>query len=157
MVNIQTEIEIDAAPSRVWGILTDFPTYPSWNPFITSIEGRLVEGERITVQIAPPGQGQMTFKPVLLVVKAERELRWRGTLGAGYLFSGEHAFAIESLPGGRARFTQSETFTGLLAPLLMSGARLQATTEGFEAMNEALKRRAEMRAAPGEGFGRDIN
>ena len=145
MVEIQTETEIDAAPSQVWAILTNFPAYPSWNPFIMAIVGRLVEGERITAQIAPPGWGKMTFKPVLLVVKPEHELRWRGALGAGFLLSGEHAFALDRLPGGRTRFAQTETFSGLVAPLLMSGAGVQATKEGFVAMNEALKRRAEAR------------
>jgi len=143
MLEILTEIEIDAPPSWVWGILTDFAAFPLWNPFIVSIAGRLVEGERIAAQIGPPGRWRVTFKPVLLAVQPERELRWRGALGAAFLFSGEHAFALEDAPGGRTKFKQSEKFTGLLAPLLMGGAGLRATKGGFEAMNEALKRRAE--------------
>jgi Polyketide cyclase / dehydrase and lipid transport len=36
---IVTEIEINAAPSRVWQVLTDFEKYPIWNPFIKKITG----------------------------------------------------------------------------------------------------------------------
>jgi hypothetical protein len=137
---IVTQAEINAPPARVWALLTDFSATPSWNPFIRSIEGRLAEGERLKVEIQPPGQGAMTFQPVLLAVKPQRELRWLGSVFAKSLFSGEHAFVLENLAGERTRFTQSERFSGLLAPLIMSGARLQATRRGFVAMNEALKR-----------------
>ena len=144
-LEVVTQIEINAEPARVWAILTDFPAMASWNPFIRSLKGRSLEGERIEAQIAPPGQSTMTFKPVLLAVRPERELRWLGSLVAPGLFDGEHAFLLEALPGGRTKFVQSERFSGLFAPLIMSGSRLQATLSGFAAMNDALKRRAEAR------------
>jgi uncharacterized protein YndB with AHSA1/START domain len=34
MKELHTEIEIDASAERVWDILTDFASYPQWNPFI---------------------------------------------------------------------------------------------------------------------------
>ena len=39
---LQTEIEIDAAPDRVWMILTDFASYPEWNPFIRFVRGGIL-------------------------------------------------------------------------------------------------------------------
>ena len=36
---IVTEVEINAPPSRVWQILTDFEKYPTGNPFIKKISG----------------------------------------------------------------------------------------------------------------------
>jgi uncharacterized protein YndB with AHSA1/START domain len=44
--DIVTEIEIDAPPSRVWEILTDFEKYASWNPFIKKISGTYQQGMR---------------------------------------------------------------------------------------------------------------
>jgi hypothetical protein len=137
---IDTRIEIAAPAARVWGVLTDFARFPEWNPFIIGIEGRPEPGARLRVQIKPPGKSAMTFTPEVLRAEPERELRWRGRLLVPGVFDGEHAFELECRGDGCA-FRQSERFTGLLVPLL--GGALAATQRGFEAMNAALKQRAE--------------
>jgi len=38
---IETTVEIDAPPAAVWRVLTDFPTYGEWNPFIPTIAGNV--------------------------------------------------------------------------------------------------------------------
>lgn len=43
---IKTEILINAAPEKIWAILTDFDNYPNWNPFIKTIEGRVEIGSK---------------------------------------------------------------------------------------------------------------
>ena len=48
----------------------------------------------------------------------------------------------ESIADGRVRFTQSEHFSGLLLPLFKNSLT-QNTKAGFEAMNRAIKARAE--------------
>ena len=37
--HLYTEIQIDASADQVWAILSDFASYPQWNPFITSMVG----------------------------------------------------------------------------------------------------------------------
>ena len=143
MKTIETQIVIEAPPSKVWGILTDFPAMSAWNPFMPTISGSPVPGETLIVQIAPPGQASMTFKPTVLVAKPERELRWLGTFMGRWMFAGEHYFVLDELGPGTTRLTQGERFFGLLGPLIMRGQMLTATTQGFAAMNEALKRRSE--------------
>ena len=60
---IETDIDINAPASQVWGaLLTDFARMPSWNPFIKSISGNLVQGARLAVHIAPPGSSGMHFQ-----------------------------------------------------------------------------------------------
>jgi hypothetical protein len=137
---IDTRIEIATSPMRVWSVLTDFARFPEWNPFIVRIEGTLEPGARLRVQIKPPGKSAMTFTPTILVARPAKEFRWRGRLLLPGIFDGEHAFELESRGDG-CSFRQSERFTGLLVPLL--GGALAATQRGFEAMNAALKRRAE--------------
>jgi hypothetical protein len=138
---IETHIDINASPARVWAILVDFAHAASWNPFITSIAGDPTPGSRLAVTIAPPGKTAMRFKPTVLAVRPERELRWRGRLFIPGLFDGEHYFLLDPLADSETRFTQGEIFSGLLVGLV-SGT-LAATEAGFRAMNAALKQQAE--------------
>ena len=143
MATIETQITIATPTAKIWAILTGFAAFPDWNPFVRSISGAPIPGTALTVQIAPPGQSGMTFTPTVLVATPERELRWRGTFLGRAMFAGEHSFVLERLSAGSTRFLHAERFSGLMAPLIMSGKTLAATKQGFEAMNEALKRRAE--------------
>src|SRR4051812_13830434 len=77
---IKTTILIKAQPARVWQVLTDFRAFPTWNPFIGAISGPLQEGVRLSIEITPPGRAAMRFRPTVLVVKPDQELRWRGAL-----------------------------------------------------------------------------
>ena len=137
---IDTEILIAASPERVWSVLTDFGAYPQWNPFIESIEGIPEWGQRLTVHIHA-GEARHVFKPVLLQATAPRRLRWLGRVAVPGLFDGEHDFELQMEQGG-TRFLQSESFQGFLVPLLWRKVE-PPTRAGFEAMNRALKARAE--------------
>lgn len=137
---IDTNVEIAAPPRRVWSVLTDFARFPEWNPFIIRIEGTPEPGARLRVEIKPPGKAAMTFTPTVLAARPGKELRWRGRLLVPGIFDGEHAFELDE-HGRTCSFRQSEHFSGLLVPFL-DGA-LATTEHGFEAMNAALKKRAE--------------
>jgi hypothetical protein len=139
---LRTEIEINASSEKVWRILTDFADYPHWNPFIKSIKGKLEAGERLEVFIKPSGAKGMTFKPTILTVENEKELRWRGKLFVSRLFDGEHIFQIETLDEKRVKFIQSENFKGLLVGFLAKSLDTDTLRE-FKEMNEALKNQAE--------------
>lgn len=154
MQRIETRIGIEAAPDAVWAVLADFARYPEWNPFVRAIAGDLAVGARLTVQLELAGRA-VPIRPTVLVAVPGRELTWRGSLGVGGLFDGEHRFRIE--PGGPGRgveaeqrdrssggstFVHEEEFRGaLVAPIL--GLVRARTEAGFRAMNEALKRRCE--------------
>ena len=142
MKELHSEIEIDAPAERVWHLLTDFASYPEWNPFIRSISGQPTPGERLKVRIEPPGGRGMTFKPQVLNAEPNRELRWLGHLLVPGLFDGEHSFTIQPLGENRLRFIQREAFKGLLVPLFARSLD-NNTHRGFEKMNRALKERAE--------------
>jgi hypothetical protein len=142
MKELHSEIEIAATAERVWRVLTDFPSYPQWNPFIRRISGEPKTGERLEVRLEPPGGQGMTFRPKLLNAEANHELRWLGRLFVPGLFDGEHSLIIEPLGESRVRFVQREEFRGLLVPLLARSLD-DNTRRGFEEMNHALKERAE--------------
>jgi hypothetical protein len=142
MKAIHTEIDIEAPAERVWHILTDFAGFPQWNPFILRAAGEPKVGARLEVRIRPPGSRGMTFRPKVLRAEPARELRWLGRLWIPGLFDGDHSFLLVSLGPARTCFVQKETFTGWLAPLLLKWVG-DATRQGFEEMNRALKARAE--------------
>jgi hypothetical protein len=85
----------------------------------------------------------MTFRPKVLKVEPNYELRLLGRLYLLWLFDGEHAFVFEALKDNSVRFIQREKFTGLLVPF--AGSLLRDTQRGFEEMNRALKQQAEQR------------
>src|ERR671916_182714 len=142
MRELHSEIEITASAGRTWLILTDFASYPRWNPFIRRISGEPTTGEHLDVRLEPPDSRGMTFKPKVLNAEPDRELRWLGHLLVPGLFDGEHVFTIQLLEDNRVRFIQREAFKGLLVPL--SARNLDTNTQrGFEETNRALKERAE--------------
>lgn len=140
--DLSTQVEIDASIATVWKILTDLGGFAEWNPFMPEAEGDVREGARLKVLMEPPGGKTMTFRPTVTRVDPETELRWLGHLLFPGLFDGEHIFELSSLGDGRVRLIQRETFRGLLVPLLWK-SMATSTRNGFEAMNVALKKRAE--------------
>ena len=95
MLQIQYSIDIAAPIARVWEILSDFPAYPSWNPFIRSISGAQTAGSRLKVTIQPQGGRPMTLAPTVLNSSPLKEFRWKGQLLVPGVFDGEHYFQLE--------------------------------------------------------------
>jgi hypothetical protein len=143
MHQIRSDIEIAATAERVWGLLTDFRAYPSWNPFVRRISGEQTVGAQLDVTIQPDGGRAMSFKPKLLIFSPQKELRWKGHLLVPRVFDGEHYFQLSVTTAGGVRLEQGEIFSGLLVPLLAQPSMLAGTARGFAAMNQALKARAE--------------
>ncbi|MGI9603963.1 MAG: SRPBCC family protein [Acidimicrobiales bacterium] len=142
---LHTEIDIDASPEVVWQVLTDLDHYPEWNPFITSSVGEPEVGNQLVNRMEPPGGKAITFKPRVTLVEDGKSFEWLGKLGLSGVFDGRHRFDIEASPTG-TRFVQRESLDGVLVRFLRKS--LDTTTKsGFEAMNAALKARAESVAA----------
>jgi len=143
-VRITTTIDIEAEPTDVWEVLTDFSAYGDWNPFMDRIEGRPEVGTRLVVHLSSKGGRGMTFRPTVLAAVPGKELRWLGKLGLGGLFDGEHSFVLTRNPDGTTRLTHGERFSGILVAPFTS--MVQNNHTGFEAFNTALKQRVETTA-----------
>ena len=138
---LETQIQIAASPETVWGILTDLEAYADWNPFIVSAKGEVVVGSGLEVTISPPGGKALNFKPKVVSVNENAKFSWLGRVLLPGIFDGEHIFAIEANENG-CLFVQKERFSGILVPFFWKGLNTD-TRAGFEAMNQALKERAE--------------
>ncbi len=142
MRELRTEIEINGTIDRVWEVLTDFRSFPEWNPFIKKIEGELKVGEQLKVYMEPPGGKGMTFKPVVKRLEPKTEFRWLGNLLITGIFDGEHIFQLEQINDIKTKFIHRENFNELLVSLLWISLN-SSTRRGFEEMNKALKERIE--------------
>src|SRR5207247_8507395 len=140
MLELRTEIEIDARPERVWAVLIDFEKFPDWNPFIRSIRGNVQVGSRLDVLLGASGTRAMRFRPTVKAVVPNRELRWLGRLGLPRLFDGEHIFQIEPLGAIRSRFVQQGRFRGLFVLLLALSLNRDARPR-VEGINPPLRAR----------------
>ena len=144
MKQLHSEVLIEASPTEVWTVLTDFARYADWNPFVVNVTGTPEEGERLSVTLSPPGGRRITLKPEVTEVVSGRVLEWWGHLGVRGIFDGRHRFELHPTATG-TRLVQNETFTGALVPLLARSLD-RDTAAGFALMNAALKTRAEQHA-----------
>lgn len=142
MKEVRSEIEINSNPESVWRILTDFGTYEKWNPFINKIIGLPTEGSKIDIYIETPSGKNRKYSPRITKVEEGRELRWFGKSSLPGFLNAEHIFIIEELQPESVRFIQREVFDGLLTRLFGKGLDTDVT-QGFQDMNDALKKRAE--------------
>lgn len=131
-------ISIHATPECAWGLLTDAARYPHWTDTVNKVEGKIAQGERVTVysQINPGRAFPVkvaTFEPL-------RRMVWTGGMPLG-LFRGERTFTLEPGSNGDVEFSMREEYTGLIAPLICrSIPDLQLS---FDAFASDLKRAAE--------------
>src|SRR6185436_6074872 len=138
----QTSFEINAPATRVWEVLTDFGSYPQWNPQIPWASGSIEEGAQIHLRLALPGRPALELSATIEEARAGELLTWRGHVGAPWFFEGYRKFEIQSIGATRVRVTHVEDVHGLAAPVfavVMGGpiARNQQT------LNDALRARAE--------------
>lgn len=138
---LRSEVEIDAAPSHVYRILSDFPRYEEWNPFLTSVRGELVVGSKLRVELSLPEGDCYVLEPVVTRVAEGAELRWRGRFWASALLEAQFSFLLSEPRPGVTRVAHGQDFSGLF--LRFAGRSLTLAARGAVYMNQALKKRAE--------------
>jgi hypothetical protein len=143
-----SSIEIEAPAAMVWEILIDFAAFPTWNPFIVEAQGRVQVGERVSLRMQPVIGSAMTLHPRVVELVEGRRLRWLGRLGLPGLFDADHLFIVEPSAVAESRFIQRERFTGALVPFVRRSLD-RGTLPAFQAMNAAIKDRAEKAVAVG--------
>ena len=107
---ISVTISIDASASTIWKLLTDQST---WNSTVTSIEGQVALGKRVTFEI-PEAPGQK-FTDTVIAYDEPRSMVWR--LNRWPLLVGERTYRLTPGPNASTEVTITEVFSGLLLPL----------------------------------------
>lgn len=137
MNQIQSEIIINAPIELIWETLLDFKSYPSWNPFISKIDGMPTLGAKLAVTIQPKDQKPMIIKTKILTI-SDYHFSWISSLLAKSIFNGVHHFKLQQESTNQVKFIHFENFSGILhKPIL---AKIQESTSiGFNSMNLTLK------------------
>jgi len=132
---------INARAETVWALLTDAKDFPSWNSYVTGIQGEIREGERLRMHV--PGTDR-AFTPKVSGVVPNRQMTWAD--GFGPLFRGVRSFELSPCQDGSTDFTMQERFSGLLLPLFKSS--LPDFGPVFEGWASDLKHEAERQSQP---------
>lgn len=138
MKSFATRILIQADRAAVWRILTDAPSYPSWNTTVSRVDGRIALGEKVTVHAkVAPGRA---FPVEVVVFDAPNRMVWRGGMPLG-LFKGERTYELRAAGAGSVEFAMHEAYTGWLAPLITKS--IPDLQPAFDEFAACLKARAE--------------
>jgi hypothetical protein len=132
----EADIEIGAAPERVWDTLVDVERWPQWNSEVKSVtlEGGTQEGSVFRWKTSS-GTITSTFQ----TLDPPRHVAWRGkTLSIKAI----HIWTFEQIDG-RTSVRTAESFEGLLARLLRRRLQkmLQKTLEtGLQKLKAEVER-----------------
>ena len=143
VIQIRTDIVINAPPAEVFAVLADFEQYPNWNPYHRSVQGEFVEGALLHIHIQRPDGEEIDVPPHMQTIVADREISWGG--GIKGVFYGEHRFVLRPSAPGVTHLQHDEDFWGVAVPFTnISETEL---TKGYQGMNRALKTYVENRGS----------
>jgi hypothetical protein len=129
---------IKASRETIWKLLTDAPNFPSWNPTVIRVEGKIAPGETITIYSKLNPNRAFPVK-VAEFVPNER-MTWVGGMPLG-LFKGVRTYTLTPKADQSIDFSMREEFSGLLLPIF--GSTIPDMSQSFKDFVQGLKIGAE--------------
>ena len=118
MRTLETCFSVAQSPDQVWSVLIDYPSYARWNSFMRKVSGEAGVGKKLNITLFLSSGRKMSFRPKLLVVDKDRELRWMGRLIVNGLFDGQHYWVLSRNASGGTDIVHGENFKGLLVGVI---------------------------------------
>ena len=140
-VRVEHRIGIQAPAETIWEILYDLERWREWNPLYTEARGAIRIGGQLDLVMQLEGEPARRITPVVLEWVPNDQIHWRHKLMGG-LVSTTRFLELEQLDTASTIFSNGELIGGVMGPAYARriGRRLYRS---FQAMNEALKERAE--------------
>lgn len=137
MREFKVERFIEAAPERVWKVLTDARRLES-GPFgITRIEGEIAQGKKLRLwSSVSPGRA---FPLTVVEMSPNRSMVWKGGMPLG-LFTGTRTFTLSPRSDG-TQFLMREVYEGPMTEIIWRS--MPDLTPSFEQFVTALTSMAE--------------
>jgi hypothetical protein len=139
---IDEVIDIDAPRETVWKVITDLPSYGTWNPFVVWCRSTLVVGDPVEMRVVLfRGFARAQRETIFEHIPGERLCYGLdgGSLGA---IRSRRCHELQVSAPGRTRYRSHFELSGWLAPVVrgLLGSRLQ---RGFRSMTAGICHRAE--------------
>lgn len=146
-VRLEARIGVQTPPDTIWDLIYDTATWPDWNPFFVRAEGQIRLGGPLNIDLALPNGGTKRIDGTVLEWVPREQLHWRVSANHG-LVRTIHYVEIDALAEVGCIVAVGAIIGGLLGK---TAARQTGGfyKQGFQAMNEALKIRAEADWAKG--------
>jgi hypothetical protein len=146
---IEDRIGIQAPAEVIWEIVFDLGRWHEWNPTYPEASGQIRIGDTLDLKLVLPGQPHQQLKAKVLDWVPNEQLHWRLSFLGGLIQTTRY-IEIQPLSEAGCIVDNGELFHGLMGKSL--GRRMvRPVRQGFKAMNEALKERAEAEWAPRKG------
>lgn len=122
---------IEADQTIIWALLTNATDYTRWNSTIVSLDGEILEGEKLKLKSTlDPNR---TFKLKVKEVIPEEKLVWGDAMG-------HRVYTLEKKETGTL-FSMTEKIASLMFPLF--AGKIPPFDESFEQFTNDLKNEAE--------------
>ena len=126
------ETDINADLSIIWALLTSAAGYPRWNSTIISIEGKIAQGEKISLRSTL--DPKRVFKLKVKAVEPSGRLVWGDAMGS-------RTYTVSKKADGTVTFCMNEKIGGPLFPLFAK--MIPPFDRSFEQFAADLKQEAE--------------
>ena len=140
-IRVEHRIGVQAPAEVIWAEIADLEAWHEWNPLYPQASGKIRIGGTLDLTLALEGQPPQAIKPVVLDWAPNEQLLWRLKLLGGTIRTTRY-IEIEALGPENCIVSNGEFFGGLMGGSLVKRVG-RSVRQGFEAMNDALKARAE--------------
>jgi hypothetical protein len=130
---------IDATETILWNLLADVGAQSKWNSTVTSIEGTIELGKRVSFKV--PQAPRQTFSPKVVEYEEPKSMVWR--LNRWPLLVSDRTYRLSPGVDGATDVTIAEVFHGLMLPLIAKslpdfGAMFERTVIDLQAAASPL-------------------
>lgn len=139
-IRIEHRIGVAAPAYRVWEFIADLERWSEWNPIVPEIRGRLTIGGTLDLVEALDGEPPRSATVRIPDWTPEVQLIWDDK--RGFMARSRRYFELDPLPNGGCILANGEIFDGWRGEDWVLPRR-RKFRDAFEAINEALKVRAE--------------
>lgn len=143
MWQIHYQVTVQASPQQVWSVLTDLPSYPTWNRYSPTAQGDLRIGGFVEI-VAQIGQSGQRVNNRVLELDAPHLLCWESRNWYHALAYGVRRRTLTLQPDGTTLFREEETMYGPLAGIIRLALEKQLLA-GLRLECECLKTETERR------------